>query len=800
MKNLILCALVCINIIVQAQVLTFSGYPEAVNGNLYGFHTAGFFTRFSEDDDCGDHHVWDITAEEVAPEVLRFPSGADGKFAEPDAAGGGYNYDLEDIEQFYDGLDGTVTSGIGTGIMDGFGCPCDPEDDSPGGCQDDLTAHLTGTEDFHDRIKGELIAWYLEWYKDAYGGTACTPSTYDHVGELCQLVGDIRAANPGAEPKIIICANIITMTATQVKDLVIEIKDILDVTYDYANPVIAVELGNELYSIKNDFTYLFNAKFNRYWTWVNGGDIYNGGSGYNAHIPGTTGTYNIKNIIIPSDVLSDHNYISVLKNYDPAIEIGLVAAPCPDCDDADDGGTGGGDLGDWNVDMLDKTDNTITVSAVAYKRFDGIIIHPYFTAKHYDEDVAELDDDCTDDDTDSEDAYTYGTGAGDADIQGYYDNGKIAFKKYLELSDDGGTNTQFIDLMDYYVDVLDLDNTTTQKLWLTEWNLKDHNNHEDIDKINLQIYNNTLLNAYLVNDYWLWQYRSTVASGYGDFIKYSIFHNLSGASNTCLFSSFDDQTEYDDIVIPCDGEAEELTTNEFFVQRISYYVSQVLKTIYQEELEYVPSSVVSPVTDITTTTFWDEISGDEGYLYVFYSNLEGGSNGVTLTLDGSSIKYYLLGGATTLIAPDHVDRTYVRGEQLYSTSGTSSIYCYSDYYESNVPAFEINSVTSDTHANFKLPRYSVGYIKIHVDETAKIGRENINCAAVDMENSALTFTITDSENNMQYIVRNLAGQEMFTGKVTGQTIDLSFLPTGINFYELMQNNQRICSDKFSVMY
>ena len=207
--------------------VTFGGIDKNVNPGIYGFNVTGMFDPSTLPNDGTSDYAWQWLID-LAPEVLRFPSGSYSKFMHllhntdgTDAVG--YGYDIYEIARYYDWTDEDMyfdyeeltLSNINRILYD-----------------EDIALKTWIFEDHVQDFKSFRDKWFAQ---------QCVTTRY--LDDFISLVNQIDEAYPGRPlTKVIVCLNILSETAT-------ECRAITDYLRSNDVNVVGVEMGLSLIHI-----------------------------------------------------------------------------------------------------------------------------------------------------------------------------------------------------------------------------------------------------------------------------------------------------------------------------------------------------------------------------------------------------------------------------------------------------------------------------------------------------------------------------------------------------------------------
>ncbi|HRG65185.1 MAG TPA: hypothetical protein PLV12_05235, partial [Saprospiraceae bacterium] len=412
----------------EHMIIELTNHHLPVEEGLFGVNVTDMFqTGFANEDDMpgiygANPDPWDYLTE-LKPKILRFPSGAGGKFYQPlgsirtnpDGPGfgfinGGYGINIDEVIRFYDVTD-----------ENDFDAPFlyDPPGDP---------AYVSIVDDMADNnFCNNCNSWmnpeHRETFEDNYSKWASQPiidptgitgpadmGSDLYVNQFIALVQQIENDPDNLYTvDVVVCLNISTETATESVRLI-------EYLVNSGINVVAVEIGNEVYftwgremmgftdQLSPDDPVSEVSPFIHYWDYINGFEYTEGDSGVDP-LDGEYGDEDVEfdlSLTVPTDVLLDHNYITAINTAFPTIKIGLPGENFNQCEeigwdipfivndpDEEDqqylpGGPGEPECpcnySDWNIDMETKFNANIEVGESTGSKFDAIILHTYYNA------------------------------------------------------------------------------------------------------------------------------------------------------------------------------------------------------------------------------------------------------------------------------------------------------------------------------------------------------------------------------------------------------------------------------------
>ncbi|MFN0274493.1 MAG: T9SS type A sorting domain-containing protein [Chitinophagales bacterium] len=658
---------------------------KTVQQGLIGYHLGGIFDKnglYNDTSSSLDQWEW---ASDLAPDMVRFPAGANSRFSHPfhkpdgsDAIG--YGYELAEIIKYFDATDGD------------FDDPtvADAEDDN----RKDSVASWMDTLLFEtfDTFRKKWIVQQTE--------------THRYLDDFISMIQKIETENPGHVVNIIVCLNILSETATECKAMI---------QYLRSNPVhnctvAGVEMGNECYFDFFDIVMGFE-HFEDYYLWLNGG------------IPDSMNTG-----ILPAAVAADHNYIHKLKsskNFD--VPIGLVAENL----DASyvfreiGGYTGPRASGEWNAQLRTHYSDylmTLGSGSVPRKKFNAVILHPYYASSNWESipfENLDVSYPCIylgDADT-TNDKWTYGIY--DERLGGSFDNIAWDFRSLY--------NTGYQESYDQHNTVFEfgMNGDSAKQLWTTEWNMKALDYPEDSNQLRINVYTQGFIHGTLVLEWALKNIKLNYKSGFKNgFFTYASIQNFAGATGgDLLFPADSVELEYlGKYISPYNLNRSNPAYRNYHMKRTTFYSMQLLSEITRENLLYYPTnfSALLDNPNVQPTMFIDSA---RTHMYLYYSNVSDKYQKYVLNPAGT---YNIYPGAKLKVS-DTATIYCVDASKPYSTAGEglNTLYTLNECYDEDYP-IEITSL--DTLLNqpncsgtvsplncLSAPPYSFGFFKIPIE-------------------------------------------------------------------------------------
>ncbi len=451
----------------RIDIVTCSSNPKHINYDLFGINIEGLFKPHSLPYDGVDggssEYAYDWLAE-LAPRVIRFPSGESSKFMHLLNTNGteskGYGYDIKEIARYFDQTGGAQTLSAAA-IADGVSVDAERQIESEEQMKDWMS------EDFTTQYKDYLLKWKEQQCE-----------THRYIDDFIDLIHKIDAANPGRpKVRVVLSLNVISETAAECLAIANYMRA------DNVN-VIGVELGNETYA---DFycKSIGFTDFNHYYDYLNGNN-YTGGA-YTA-----TESTNLDKVLSDAMWFGGHDYINTFQNLATYnYKVGLVGKPNSGeyAFKVEDGTTCSDDS--WNLLLADRYDEMVSGKYT----FDAVIMHTYYSADNWDHFVYDIYNFVLSNQTPCvtspypsiwDDLWHFGYTDPDIRLQ-------TMFEKLRGLGYEEGEPGNYMDFLSnhtttpvdmykysmassfkHFGDQLDLDRTDAGKkdLWVTEWNNK----------------------------------------------------------------------------------------------------------------------------------------------------------------------------------------------------------------------------------------------------------------------------------------------------------------------------------------
>jgi len=732
---------------------------KTVSKGLYGFNTAGIFSRKQMPNDGSALDQWQWMSD-LRPETLRFPGGADSKFTDP-LTGPGYGYNIEKIAKFYDVTD-SVT-------------------DNP------TLADVIDDADEEDSLKTWIDPGYVEDYVKFYEKwveqNLLSPG-HRYIDDFIALIQKIETDNPGHTVKVILCLNIFSNTATEAREIVEYLRDnpIHDVTVAY------VEMGNEPYF---DYSRLMMGwyVFEDYWEYINGInndslDIY----------------------VVGDSVWNDHDFIGTFKSQ--VLFTCKVAIPAENLHDpyyalreagvnkpwrADE---------DWNIDLRAKYHIKEPIIGLNKSRyaFDAVILHPYYDGHNWDSIPLELLDttySCLDGDANPyNDLWLFNNY--DARLEDAFDDIGINFRNFIR--------TRYIESYDEHNSVLefDLDSLSKKDMITSEWNFKDQGNYTDEEVNRIGVYSHGFMHGFITFEWFLKNIKLNHNANYRTgFHTYSTFHNYAGgATNAMIYPAREHELAFlGKDTFPYDEPMSDTTFRNYLMKRTTHFAFELLGEITKQNLKYLQSnfSIYVASVNVQPTVFIDTSKTN---LYFYYSNQRDTSQQIIVNTAGTTGIYP--GGVLTI--PDTATIYCVDALRPYSTSGqgNNTLYklneCYlaPDNYEFPIEIIQVDTIqntascpgSGDLLKCFVVPANSFGYIKVPIEPYYPPRLEGLPLYDVNIYPNPANTVITlqakcidagcELSEHMNAEVYNMQGNRCLQAEILNNgLVNISVLPAGV---------------------
>ncbi len=777
-----------------------SGSDKDVNQGLYGVNVSSMFENTSFEENV----MYDVTLDpwallsEMQPRVIRFPDGSGGKFsrmlgsqnkdindADYGLWNGGYGFNLTEIIPYYDKTDGTIDHAawtaddvVGLNVLD----PADEDWD---------WINVADVEDFITLVNhyNTQIKYDPDEYTE-YIGQEDEPL---YINEFIKLIERIETDNEYTV-EVIICLDVINETSEQCKAIIEYLQD--NALYNVT--IAGIEMGNEIYSkfyaramgfdLYGEVGIGHNSSFEHYWDYINGGN-------YSSF--GYVSDFDLTDVLPAAmQVSGAHDYLGIFKG-DTDTDINSIKIGIP----AQNNGNGyafqafegGPGSDDWNEDLYLHYDEMISDGTSSRYAFNAVILHPYYTASNYEDPDDPLNGNwygiplCLDDDP-----YTVLW-----DYASYDEDLRCAFDGIVGIDDLEGNFREVITTRhkeSYQQHDIKLHFNETgndrKELWTTEWNILDKVQEASLNtQQRLSVYSNSFVHAYFLQEWFLRNVKINFQTTYfkENFFTYATIQNYLGSTTIDLLSLSDQQDQVElGIIDDCTDDK----IGNYFVAKTTYQEMKLLSTISSNALQYLPSNgvIFTGNINLVPTIFVDVT---RHLLYCFYTNVKGvPQNYVFNPID--LLPYFPY--ADLVLLDQYPTNIYcIDADQLYSTSGRSSLFAYNTAYtdcndiDDYSNRFELQGIS--TYENdpdysgdiptggvcVSVPAYSCGYFVIPMDPFELRLGKNSNI-----------FNVLPNPANTGFRIRNKAGMELL------EELEMKIYNNqGVRVLELMYENEEL---------
>ncbi len=403
----------------------------------------------------------------------------------------------------------------------------------------------------------------------------------------------------------------------------------------------------------------------------------------------------------PDGALGDQDYIGMVRKEFPDAKIGVSAA-LPSTVDIAQGDSVSPVIGptgkriefdNWNIALGNAFDTTRIIynpEPQVVPMFDAAIVHLYYDERFWFE--------CSE--TFLMDFDKYGGSCCPYTFDSPDPRLNDAFECFNSNTDFfRDTILKLVD--DYYIDRLHLNDPalSDKKMWTTEFNILESDGMPETE-----VFNNTLVHGSLLFD---WQHtahnlNSSLLSNPG-YHQYKTIHNGVGASYKNLVTG---KKQID--VIPGDDKFDDVDIRP----RMAFHTLYLMRHLTENQLIHI--DVTSMVTGMKMYAYADKASQ---FLYLYYNNV--GIDNSTQIFDADEAFNVIsdLNDSDCEIEISYpIENEYIRGKQLYSTSGAAYIFDINPNYDAdNQPELEIDGSIYETieegdELNFY--KNSLGVLKI----------------------------------------------------------------------------------------
>ncbi len=560
------------------------------------------------------------------------------------------------------------------------------------------------------------------------------PGGERYIDDFILMIHNLEA-QLGYTIDVLFCLNIVLADAA-------ENKAALDLLISNGIHVTGVEMGNE--------TYTQSAGFNNFESYLN----------------------SIQNA---AGVIGDQDYIGMIRQYFPAMKIGVCAAP-PSTVDMEQGPgityvinpeSKRIKYDNWNIALGNTWDNSRLISLPiphTVPLYDAAIVHFYYNSSFWSDCPVQFLEDY---DTYGGACCPYTFDTPDLRLQGTFD----CFNTHSNYFRD----SLYKSINDYYADRLQLNNPihTNKKIWATEWNIL-----ETDDAPETTIFHNTLAQASLVFDWQNLAYQFNTSPFYNaGFQEYRTMHNAASVSYRNMITA---KADYEKSLA---GDTTDIK------KRMFYHVAYLMRHIAS-----APVNTITITTTLPNVKMYGYVDQVNENVYIYYNN-----SGVVNTdqqFSISKIKFFNSPGCHSIIEYP-VTNEYIKGKQLYSGAGVAYMYDINPLYSSdNKISSEINGSIYKNYASPKkvlLYKNSMGVIKIPITITC-VGKlsEESNNFILAYPNPASNYIDIDLGNVDDYIDGYTINLYDHMGRHINQiiasdeiyTLNRNDLPAGIYYYSV----------------
>jgi hypothetical protein len=843
-------------------VVEVNGNYKTILSGQYGLNVTDMFEhigKYNPDLTINPYYldVWTELAR-LNPRVLRAFSGNGSRFmhllgsdnTDPmnpyeGLRNGGYGYQIEEIINYFDRTDDLTNAPIFSAIETDMATP-----EVLGG---PVLSWINSSE--RNSFKDFWGKWLSQPHFDAtlpiYSDLEDQPLYINQLIELVKMVEDQNTAS--TKVSIILCLNILSETTVETLNLIHYLEDENTI---YSIDITGVELGNEVYFPSYERLMGFS-DFDHFWYYINGGNDYT--------IEFTNPLdFNLGSSLSPA-MLADHNFLLALNSDPSNVKIGIPARNFPNTGvypfktaNPEDtlafipniAATPSGCGDDWNFCLTQHYSEMIGEGYA----FDAIILHPYYTASNfpsgfgnnwgaipsnYDTDPLTpnfLDRDPvaigwqnfnTEYDFASTDLRLTNSFNGMVGIPISIDAGATYYTPIGNIKD--LIRTRFQDVYSVQAAALDFQTADSgpqyKELWTTEWNLLDVEEPTWIPgadygavRKRLGVYTNTLVHAELLQEWYLKNIKLNIQPGYRhNFFTIATLQNFAANSNISIFNPSNIQDQVSLNLTTC---ATELIGH--YSKRTTYQTMKMLKTIYDDDLKYVPTSTSMYMsnTNLAPTAFIAPTSQQK--MYIYFTNMKQIPQRYIISPGDLSLIYGGVGINFTSATITTLDP-----QQLYSTSGKNALYTeintaynvcddgddmsydYPDWYEiqntSTLTGFVScpPGVPADCRC-VEVPATSTGYFVLPftlfrlgelTDEYSIYPNPTDNYFYLQ-KTSLLEEHANELRLNIYTMVGNLVSSQNCT---IGQKIDISNLPVGVYNVVVINSQNKTESERLVKM-
>ena len=730
-----------------------------INKGHYGINITGMFSPATLYEGPYSAEQWQWLSD-LQPKTLRFPGGSSSKFMHlrpyKDANGDGildsikgYGYDILELIKYYDSTDDSLQidlldSSSVIAILNEF-----------------------NYNNFETWLKPALAAQFFDFKEDFRNQEKLSPGD-NYIDQFIRLVKKIETDNPGHVVDVIVCLNILTEKATDSREIVDYLRNVITNSENYSVNVVGVEMGNEVAGKFHQDVMKFD-EFEDYWNYLDG-----------APVTGQTILETIlgEPLFLPA---ADRNYFQAFKNsagfnckvglcaegLDPELDLVFFSDP------ADQSGTRAAD--DWNLDLYAHYPETFAGGKV--RKFHAVILHTYYAKKDWEDDIVIGDTlnplldtlyTCPEWDFDEMDDR----------IQPAFDAARMNFRGFMQ--------NRYMASMDTFNTLLHFNMTSANKkdMWITEYNFKD----EGTDSRG-KVFTNGFMHGCLLQEWWLKNLKLNYSSGYREnFFTYSTLQNYAGGSQIQMLTPADKEVELTILGVdtfPYSEATPDSLRKNYYTKRTVFHIMDLLSEIGKNDLRYFPATMatMSHNPNMFPTFFIDPA---KEYIYMYYTNTRCIDQKYTLNPGGM---YPLFLETVTL---DSAVIHAIDAEQAYSTSGKSKLYDINDCYDPVSNPYDIEIDQTYTYPAVEctgpsgslcvtVPGYTAGYVKIRVTHApSPLRQANIQQSAPAIYPNPVADVLTINQSGfVAYTVYSISGSLVEFGSIANDQVNTSNLQPGM---------------------
>lgn len=739
----------------KRMIVSLGNQHAPVNMGLIGVNLTDFFEPAKVPQDKNINYTvvpdpWEALVA-LAPKTVRIFSGASARFMHPlgsydpveDITYCGYGYNWKEMVSYFDATnfvyDDAPDDGMGgydyEAILEQIENPDAPE---------------LPCDDCDEWMDENSVSRFLEFYGKCTTQAVIEGAITDletaplYINDLIDLVHAVQDGNPGHIIDVLYCANIFSMSAT-------ELTEVIDYLQDNDINLVGIEMGNEEY-FESAALLMGFTDFEHYYQYINGEDY-------------TDPDEQEKlDAALDDDMEDDHDYIAAIKGdtdyWD--IKIGLPARNTPDCGAGydfplfapdPDGGNEQLSLTDvitepdpsfdpcdcfypqWNLDMAEHYEDITITSEEEHYNFDAIIFHPYYgtvntsascevnsnwrdimldlyeqvykTTLSPPDPTFQLEEHLTDIDYDLL-QFTSG-------IWQYYNNpppaGNMdnrlndAFKQIIGMPSSSYIGLRPGNFKELVRDRLDIsfeehafhmkfthddDGPETKEVWLTEYNLADevvlppsmpdYKNEELFQDFEAAV-SNTFAHAVLLQNWFLWNVKANYqSSSYRNYFLTRATLQNFLGGSSTMLMTNSDKE--DQVALGEIGGCDGTyeQVRPYFVRRATYYATELWRVIHDNDLQYLKS--------VTTMASLNDnlapsvfIGGEPGDLKLFVFYTNVQSYKQWFGIDPAFVVEIFEDPADyEAILSDDIDAVILDPSQPYSTAGKNELFDINAYY------------------------------------------------------------------------------------------------------------------------